>query len=224
MDPRYKPKEMLDVLCCPFCRQPIGTESNEEFVKRLEKRVEKNDALATYMFARAYRDGAHGLQIDATKYVKLVKRAADLGSMEACFDLAGLYCRGDWGVARDYVKMGQYDKIAAKLGEYRARCSLGAAALVAGDIPLAHRHWMISVACGHDDSLDRFRTEMLEGRITEQKYSEIKSIHKSGKEEMESTERERASRSGYDFKRYMDLWRDELLETTNAKSLADVLF
>ena len=224
MDPRYKPKEMLDVLCCPFCRQPIGTESNEEFVKRLEKRVEKNDALATYRFARAYRDGAHGLQIDATKYVKLVKRAADLGSMEACFDLAGLYCRGDWGVARDYVKMGQYDKIAAKLGEYRARCSLGAAALVAGDIPLAHRHWMISVACGHDDSLDRFRTEMLEGRITEQKYSEIKSIHKSGKEEMESTERERASRSGYDFKRYMDLWRDELLETTNAKSLADVLF
>ena len=224
MDPRYKPKEMLDVLCCPFCRQPIGTESDGEFIKRLEKRVDKNDELATYMLARTYRDGAHGLQIDTTKYVKLVKRAADLGSMEACFDLAGLYCRGDCGVARDLIKMGQYDKTAAKLGEVRARYSLGATALIAGDIPLAHRHWMMSVACGHNDSLDRFKTEMMEGRITEQKYSEIKSIHKGGEEEMESTERDRASRSGYDFKRYMDLWRDEVLESTNAKSLADVLF
>ena len=51
---------------CPFCRAPTP-ESDEEIIKRLEKRMELNDAEAIYNMACHYCNGSFGLPRDHAK-------------------------------------------------------------------------------------------------------------------------------------------------------------
>ena len=55
---------------CPFCRTPIAT-SDEEFVERLQKRAEVNDANAMCNLGVCYRDGMYGIPLDHAKALEL---------------------------------------------------------------------------------------------------------------------------------------------------------
>lgn len=207
IDPEYEPfsSPPLDSLC-PFCRETTAPESNQAYFERLERRIEEgNDKLAMFQLAVAHKIGSHGVVADPAKHLDLLRRAADLGSAEACFSLSSIYCTSSCGIEKDLIRMNQYNKVAAKLGHVEARFSMGATAHTVGLIRLAHRHWVISAGRGHDESLNRLKIEYSEGRITEGKWLEIKAMHKEGREEMTSPARELAKQCGFSVPEYCKL-------------------
>lgn len=205
-----------DADCCPFCRAERPT-SDIESVARLESRAKGGDENALLQLSVYYRQGAHGLQKDVAKSLELEHKAAELGSAKACHNLSLRYSphladdKEDRmnGIIPSKEKMDYYKKEAAKGGSVFARYDLGLDEMKAGNVAHAHRHWMISVARGDDNSLKAFELEKHFGRISEEKYSEIKTMHECGKEEMKSEERDRMIRSGFDLAKYIDLYFDD---------------
>lgn len=206
---------------CPFCRTELSFKDSDE-VAQLACRLEKNDGHAAFNLAMYYHQGIKGMQQDDTKYFKFLHAAAELGSSSACYCLAWHYNPNvndphfneqECGITPTEDKMMHYYKEAAKMGHVQARFDLGRLAFCSNDFTLAHRHWMLSVARGHDESLEWFEGEKIVGRISEEKFSEIEAAHKNGKEEMASKERDRALRADFDFARHCLLFNEE--ETEN---------
>ena len=224
-------ENMLPKECCPFCRTMLATKNTDE-VAQIESRVKKNDENATFQLAMYYYEGAFGIPKDGIKYFTLLHTAAEQRSSAACYCLAWYYnprtCSIDphfnareCGIKPTEEKMMHYYKEAARLGHVQARCDLGLFAFRSNDFTLAHRHWMLSVARGHDLSLENFEDERSDGRISERKFSEIKAAHENGKEEMASIERDRALRADFDFARYCLLFNEEEVEKMKRRSEAN---
>jgi len=62
---------------CPFCRTPWHS-SDEEKVKRYEKRSELNDPRAIFNLGGFYNEGLHGLPQNNAKALELWHRAGEL--------------------------------------------------------------------------------------------------------------------------------------------------
>ena len=82
---------------CVFCRAPAA-ETDEDILKSLMARAEKNDAQALGNLGSAHIDGGLGLPVDKAKGLEFPTRAATLGDDQACFELAHLYRDGEDGV------------------------------------------------------------------------------------------------------------------------------
>ena len=91
---------------CPFCRTPYYT-SDEEYVKRIKKRVEGNDAMAMRTLGCHYDDGSMGLPQNLEKAMKLFLRAGELGCTIAYSNIGNAYKDGH-GVERDTKKAKYY--------------------------------------------------------------------------------------------------------------------
>eukprot|EP00984_Skeletonema_dohrnii_P026572 scaffold15922_cov104-Skeletonema_dohrnii-CCMP3373.AAC.3 len=90
-------KASLDQIC-PFCRKPVPS-SNDEGEKYMMKRVEANDPVTLHQEGREqYEKGNYN---SAFEYFT---RAAELGDVEAQFQLARLYNYGH-GVEKDRGKV-----------------------------------------------------------------------------------------------------------------------
>jgi len=63
---------------CPFCRTPAPI-TDEELIKRNEKRIEAKDAMAIYGLGCVYSEGKLGLRQNYAKALELFHRAAELG-------------------------------------------------------------------------------------------------------------------------------------------------
>ena len=66
-------------------------ENNADSLAMVQARVEKKDPEAIYFLAYQYCHGKLGLQKDMEKAVELFTEAADLGSIEALFNLGYAY-------------------------------------------------------------------------------------------------------------------------------------
>ena len=174
---------------CPFCRTP-GVE-DQEYIKRVKKRAEKDDAEAINMLGCAYFGGEMGLRRNVEKASKLWIRAGKLGYALAYGKIAYSYSDGQ-GVERDEKKAKYYFELAAMGGDAVARHNLGVNEYRAGNMNRAVMHWMISAGAGDDVSLTAIRRCFLKGLATRDDFERALRSHKEAVDEMKSDQREAA--------------------------------
>ena len=149
---------------CPFCRTPMPI-SLEEMVKRLEKRIDLNDALALNNMGCHYAEGQLGLPQDMAKALEFWHRAAELGNSSAYYAIGNAYHIGN-GVEGDEKKAMHYWELAAMRGHVKARHNLGVSEGRAGNLDRAVKHLMIAAKGGDSEALKSIKRLYSEGLAT----------------------------------------------------------
>ncbi|EJK70365.1 hypothetical protein THAOC_08280, partial [Thalassiosira oceanica] len=104
---------MLD---CAFCRTPMKPDNDDDNkLGKIRTRVKKKDPEAIDLLAQKYCNGELGLQKDMQRAVELWTEAAELGSVDALYNLGLAHDRGD-GVQQDKEKSIQLWSKAAMQG------------------------------------------------------------------------------------------------------------
>ena len=132
--------------------------------------MEKKDPEAIYFLAYQYCHGKLGLQKDMEKAVELFTEAADLGSIEALFNLGYAYDIGR-GVEQDEAKGIQFYEKAAMQGHAESRYNLGCCEGMKGNHDRALRHFLISAKMGHKKSVETIKTQFMGGLATKGQYT-----------------------------------------------------
>ncbi|EJK66510.1 hypothetical protein THAOC_12569 [Thalassiosira oceanica] len=88
---------------CPFCRTPF-TDNDDDKLAMVQARVLKKDPEAIHFLGDQYFFGLLGLQKDVRKAVTLWTDAAELGSIDALYDLGVAYESGGGRDKKDMVK------------------------------------------------------------------------------------------------------------------------
>jgi len=187
-------KEEHDV--CPYCRTPPPN-SDEEYAKRLEKRMELNDNIAMYSMAGFYSRGERGLPQNHAKALKLWRRAAELGSAEAYLNIGTAYKFGR-GVEVDEKKAIHHCELAAMGGCVEARHNLGCIEKQAGKMDRALKHWMIATKDGYKNALESIKRLYSKGHATKDDYTEALRSYQAYLYDVKSDQRDEAAvaRSG----------------------------
>ena len=180
---------------CPFCRVP-GPESDEEFIERVEKRVEMGDANGIYNIGCFYYQGKYCMTQDRAKALELWHRVGELGSSEAYNNIGYAYDHGE-GVERDDEKAKHYYELAGIGGDVRARYNLGIDEKNEGNMSIALKHFMIAVGCGHDESLKVVREFYVNGHATKDDYAKALRAYQKYLDGIKSAQRDEAA-SAYD--------------------------
>ena len=183
----------VSALCknsCPFCRCSNARlfVIPEEISIGLKKRAELGDASAMTRLALWYMFGKGGLSKDEGKAFKLCRQAADLGHAEAYSLLGSFYSVGE-GVVQDVEKARKYFALAAMKGHAQARFFLGQFEHTIGNKDLAVRHWRISAAAGHGESIQSLSAAFDSGFISEEFLDETKQAFEVASETMQSDDR-----------------------------------
>jgi len=186
-DVATKKRGMFD---CPFCRTPIP-KGDAENMAMIQARAEKKDPEAIYHLGGRYYSGGLGLQKDVRQAVELYTEAAELGSVEALFNLGVLYYSGD-GVQEDKVKAVQLWSKAAKQGQLESRYQLGELELMKGNFNHAKKHFLISANMGDNDSVEKIKAIFMIGVATKEEYAQALRGYQDAIEEMKSPDRDEA--------------------------------
>ena len=168
-------------------------ENNADSLAMVQARVEKKDPEAIYFLAYQYCHGKLGLQKDMEKAVELFTEAADLGSIEALFNLGYAYDIGR-GVEQDEAKGIQFYEKAAMQGHAESRYNLGCCEGIKGNRDRAVKHCMISAKMGHKISLETIQRQFMRGNATKEQYTEALKGYQDAVEEMKSHDRDEAKR------------------------------
>ena len=180
---------------CAFCRTPIP--ENDDFDRltmMIQARVEKKDPLAINILGDRYYFGRLGLQKDARRAVELYTEAAELGSIEALFNLGIAYYYGD-GVEQDKGKGAQFWTEAAMQGHIESRHNLGTHEWWEGSHDRAVRHLLISAKVGYKNSVEGIKKIFTMGIATKEQYAEARRGYQDAVEEMKSHDRDQAERN-----------------------------
>ncbi|EJK49043.1 hypothetical protein THAOC_32119, partial [Thalassiosira oceanica] len=181
---------------CAFCRTPLS-DNDTDFLAKIQARVAKKDPQAILFLGRKYYHGDDGLQKDMRKAVELYTEAAELGSIEALFDLGNAYNEGD-GVQQDKAKAVEFWTKAAMQGHVESRYNLGWLEGIKGNHDRAVRHWLISAKMGDRDSVENIKRSFKAGAATKEQYAEALKGYQDAVEEMKSHDRDEA-------KAYLDI-------------------
>ena len=176
---------------CPFCRVPDPT-SEEEFIERVKKRVEMDDANGIYSLGCYYYNGERGFPQDHSKALKLFHRAGGLGSAESYYNVGCAYYFGR-GVERDIKKAKHYWELAAMGGDAKAKYNLGILEDNAGNMSIALKHYMIAAECGYNDSLKEIREFYLNGHATKDDYAKALQTYQKYIDGIKSAQRDEAA-------------------------------
>ena len=177
---------------CPFCRAP-SYEDNESALAMIQKRIDAGDADAMEYLGIHYLNGVqYGLKKDVQKAMKLLTDAAELGSLDAHFEVGNLYHFGD-GVEKDEARVVEHWEKAAMQGHAEARHNLGVVAAHKENHQVAMKHYMISAKLGYKESLDNIKTMFMYGYATNDQYAEALKGYGDAVEEMKSHHREQAN-------------------------------
>ncbi|EJK46526.1 hypothetical protein THAOC_34802 [Thalassiosira oceanica] len=179
---------------CPFCRTPCPSDKASTLAM-IQKRVRKGDAAAIYYLGNAYFHGAFGLAKDVPRAFELWTEAAELGSLEAHYQLGVTYYCGD-GVDVDKLRGIRHWKEAVMKGHVSSRHMLGINECNEGNYELAVQHWMMSAKMGDEKSLNAIKKRFVEGGATKAQYAEALRGYGTAVEEMKSHQREEAKRLG----------------------------
>jgi len=187
---------------CPFCRTPISS-SDEEAIKRTNRRVMAGDANAMSNLGFYYANGECGLSKDMTKAMQLWHQAAELGFARAYFNIGAVYDSGrSRGVEVDKKKADHYYELAAMKGNAPARFNLGNFEARAGNLGRAIKHYMIAVKGGDYDSLNNIRCLFKNGFATKDEYTQALQSYQEYLDEIKSTQRDEAAAYDEDYKYY----------------------
>ena len=174
---------------CSLRRLPLP-KSNEEYIKRLKKRMQLNDARALGVMGRDYQYGKSGLPKNLNKAFELLKKSADLGSPMAHYDLAYAYLNGEGIEGDDEEKAFHHWKLAAIGGHEIARYYLG---VLEKNAPVAMKHHMIAARSGYDASLKMVGEGYKAGLVTKDEYANTLRAYQLSVDEMKSRERDIAA-------------------------------
>ena len=169
---------------CAFCKTPIPDNEVDRLVM-LQARVTKKDSEAVYNLGLSLYHGNLGLQKDARRAVELWTEAAELGSIQALFNIGFAYYFGD-GVQQDATKSTEFYKRAAMRGHVDSRHNLGCSEEDRGDYDSAVRHLLISAKMGLKDSLESIKKTFMRGLATKEQYAEALKGYQHALEEMKS--------------------------------------
>ena len=179
---------------CPFCRTPRPTD-DASTLAMVQKRVDRGDAEAITFLGGKYYHGELGLPKNVPQGIELWTEAAELGSLEACYNLGLVYYTGN-GVEEDKPRGIRHWQQAAMKGDVESRHSLGIVEDNNGNYELALQHWMISAKMGFEDSLNCIKRFFKKGVATKAQYAEALLGYRDAVEEMKSPQREEAKRLG----------------------------
>ena len=183
---------------CPFCRTP-RPDSDADNLAMIISRVKKKDPEAIHLLGNQYHYGLLGLQKDMEKAVELFTEAAELGSVDALYNLGVAYRRGD-GVQEHKAKGAEFLTKAAMQGHVESRYNLSCDEFQKENYHLAVRHWMIAAKRGYKDSLEMIKTLFKGGAATKEQYAEALKGYQDAVEEMKSHDRDEA-KAFLDWKR-----------------------
>lgn len=184
---------------CPFCRKPPL--SNEETIKRNEKRVEMNDPIAFLNMGGYYVNGLFGLPQNMAKALELWHRAGELGNSQAYNNIGTIYDTGD-GVEVDEKKSKHYYELAAMGGSSIARYNLGCEESDSGKMDRALKHWMIAARDGYSDSLKNINVLYTNGDATKDDYMKALKYYQEYLDEIRSDQRDEAAAADEGYKYY----------------------
>ena len=183
---------------CPFCRTSVST--MDEYNERLQKRVELDDAEATFNLGCKYREGDDGFPQDYDKALELFVRAGELGNANAYCDVGYAYYNGE-GVDIDEKKAKHYFKLAAIGGNVNARYNLGIHEKNAGNMSRALKHYMIA-AEGDDISLKQIQKLYTNGHATKDDYAKALRAYQAYLVEIKSPQRDAAAAASAECRYY----------------------
>ena len=186
---KLKPHSWL----CPFCRAP-GPTSDEDIIRRYEKRAEKGDKIAIFSLAEFTRSGHYGLAKDVRKSCELVHRAADLGDVYAIAALGDMHAFGIDGVSLDETKGREFLERAVKKGNTIALAKLGALEASKGRTELALTYWRTAAEAGEDEAVKCLWVEFKAGTLSKDDLEKSLRAHQKANEDRRSEERERLKR------------------------------
>jgi hypothetical protein len=169
---------------CPFCNSG-GGKTDEANVDKLMKRVEVNDAGATFVMATYYFGGNNSCPLDRTKAMELYARAADLGYSKAHTHLGIINKDGE-----DLTKAKFHFEAAAMAGHEEARSYLGLIELQVGNIERAIKHWTIAASAGHYQAMQLMIISFKKGVVGRESIDSILEAYNNSCVEMRSEARD----------------------------------
>jgi len=172
---------------CPFCRVLYPT--SDEVVVMLKKRIDADDAIATYTLGYYYSEGTYGFPQEYEKALELYNRAGELGHAKAYNDIGHAYYDGK-GVEVDKKKMKYYWELSAMGGYAEARHNIGVEEEIAGNIDRALKHYMIAVRAGDNDSLMEIQDLYSSGHATKEDYTKALRAYQEYLDEIKSPQRD----------------------------------
>ncbi|EJK77989.1 hypothetical protein THAOC_00137 [Thalassiosira oceanica] len=175
---------------CPFCRTPIPGD-NSSALAMIQKRVRKGNADAVYELGQKYFFGSLGLSKDVPRAIELWTEAAELGSINAHYQLGVIYCTGN-DVEEDKLKGIHHWQQAAMKGHVHSRHCLGVFEFNEGNCELAVQHSIISAKMGDEGSLVNIKIMFMAGHATKVQYAEALRGYGDAVREMKSHQREEA--------------------------------
>jgi len=177
---------------CPFCRSPRPAGDADELAM-IQARVAKKDPVAINLLGQKYIFGELGLQKDTRMAVKLWEEAAEIGSIDALFNLGLAHERGE-GVKQDMAEGAEFYKKAAMQGHVKSRNNLGCLEGQQGNFNRAVRHFLISAKMGNKNSLEIIQKIFMAGHATKEQYAQALKGYQEALEEMKSHDRDEAKR------------------------------
>ncbi|EJK72864.1 hypothetical protein THAOC_05566 [Thalassiosira oceanica] len=180
---------------CPFCRTryPYPDNHDADSLTMIRARVTKKDPEAINFLGEKYCFGQLGLQKDVQRAVELFTEAADLGSIQALYNLADSYENGE-GVDQDMGKAAEVYAKAALQGHVECRFNLGCIELKKGNHDRAVRHYLISAKMGDKGSVEMIKMMFDAGVATKEQHAEALKGYQDAMEEMKSHDRDEAKR------------------------------
>ena len=170
---------------CPFCRHPVVT-TDEEAARILMTRVEANDpgAICQMGFHRNNNCG------DCSGAVEYFIKAAELGSINAHYNLSIMYGRG-LGVEKDEKKKLHHLECSVIGGHVLGRYNLGCAEEENGRLDRAVKHWIIAANMGDDLALGNLKIAYRNGLVSKDNFAAALRAHQAALDATKSPQREK---------------------------------
>ena len=170
---------------CPFCRELIP-ENQEGGIPNYMERAKANDPQALFQVGvECYKKGDYD---GASEYWK---KAAELGNIEAHYNLAISYGEGE-GVEKDTKKELYHLEEAAIGGHPEARFNIAARDWNNGRYERAMKHWIITAKLGLDDALKRVKKGFTQGDVSKEDFEAALRGHQAAVDATKSAQREEA--------------------------------
>jgi tetratricopeptide (TPR) repeat protein len=170
---------------CLYCREPLP-KTDEDIDKNFMKRAKANDPAAIYRMVKDRQELG-----DYEGAFEYTKKAAELGDMNAHFNLSLLYAEGK-GVEKDMKKKVYHLEEAAIGGHPDARYNLGIIESRNGKNDRAAKHFIIAAKLGDDAALDKVKRCFMNGFVSKEDFEAALRGHQAAVDATKSKQREEA--------------------------------
>ena len=171
---------------CPFCNAERIGKTDEERVQEIMRRIEVNDAGATFALGNCYQHGQLGLLSDQERAMVLWKQAAKLGSSQAHYRSGKFELR----VRGDFKKAKFHYEAAAMAGHEDARFNLGLMEYKSGNVERAVKHWKIAASAGSYHAMHNLLADFEQGVVSRDTIDSTLTAYNNACAEMRSEARD----------------------------------